>query len=125
MKHNRLGTPAYLNWVEQRPADKGKGKPVYFEAIRHASQGEINNPIKTDDIDVEIVYATNQKRAERKDTDNVNKPTLDALKGVAYDDDRQVRSVTCTVFDKNHASPLVVGLNILAVFFTRQSRTSF
>ena len=34
------------------------------------------------------------------DADNVNKPTLDALKGTAYIDDRQVRSVTSIVFDR-------------------------
>jgi hypothetical protein len=38
---------------------------------------------------------------KRKDADNVNKPTLDALKKIAYIDDSQVRSVTSTIFDKN------------------------
>jgi hypothetical protein len=46
--------------------------------------------------------------AERLDADNVNKPTLDALKGVAYTDDAQVRSATATVFDRT-ASNLVHG----------------
>ncbi len=104
MKYNRSDTPAYLVWIEQRPTAKGKGKQAYFDAIRRAAQSEIASPIKTDDIEIEIVYATNQKRGRRKDADNVNKPTLDALKGIAYDDDRQVRSVSSTVFDKNLAS---------------------
>ena len=108
MKHNRSDTPAYLIWVEQRPTVHGKGKQIFFYAVRHAAQVEIGSPIKTDDIEVEIVYATNQRRDMRIDADNVNKPTLDALKGVAYDDDRQVRSVSCTVFDKTRA-PTVSG----------------
>ncbi len=35
------------------------------------------------------------------DADSVDKPTLDALKGIAYRDDAQVRSVTATIFDRN------------------------
>jgi Holliday junction resolvase RusA-like endonuclease len=104
MKHNRSETPAYLIWVEQRPTVKGKGKGVYFDAVRQAARNQITNPITTDNIEVEIVYATNKKKGERKDADNVNKPTLDALEGVAYRNDRQIRSVSCTVFDKNHTS---------------------
>jgi Holliday junction resolvase RusA-like endonuclease len=106
MKYNRFETPAYLIWVEQRPSmsTKSKGKQLYFDAVRVAAQRAIASPIKTNDIEIEIVYATNQKKEERKDTDNVNKPTLDALKGVAYGDDSQVRSVTCTVFDRNLSS---------------------
>jgi hypothetical protein len=83
---------------------KGKGKQVYFDAVRKAARNEIACPITTDDVEVIIVYATNKKKDERKDADNVNKPTLDALKGVAYDDDKRVRSVTSTVFDKNRVA---------------------
>jgi len=104
MKHSRSDTPAYLIWVEQRPTVKGQGKQVYIKAVRHAASNEIAGPIKTDDIEVQIVYATNNKRGERMDADNVIKPTLDALKSIAYNDDCQVRSVDCVVFDKNRAS---------------------
>jgi len=35
------------------------------------------------------------------DIDNVNKPTLDALKNIAYLDDRQVRSIESSLFGPN------------------------
>lgn len=88
MKHKRAETPAYLIWVEQRPTMNGKGKKAYYDAVRQAAGDEIDSPIMTDDIEIEIVYATDVKKANRKDTDNVNKPTLDALEGVAYQNDR-------------------------------------
>jgi Holliday junction resolvase RusA-like endonuclease len=107
LKHNRHETPAYLIWVEERPTMKGKGKQVYYDAVRAEARREIANPITSDDIEIEIAYATSEKRGKRKDADNVNKPTLDAFEGVAYLNDRQVRSVTSTIFDKN--MPLKIG----------------
>ncbi len=109
MKYKRSGFPAYLIWVEQRPTMSGKGKRAYYEAVQQAAKREIDRPITTDDIEVEIVYVTDVNKAVRKDADNVNKPTLDALKGVAYQDDQQVRSVSCTLFDKNHHPSTVSG----------------
>src|SRR4030042_6107872 len=100
MKYRRSETPAYLIWVEQRPTMNGKGKKLYYDAVQQAARVEIGSPITADDIEIEIVYTTDVEKANRKDTDNVNKPTLDALEGVAYSNDRQVRSVSCTVFDK-------------------------
>jgi Holliday junction resolvase RusA-like endonuclease len=102
MKYKRSETPAYLIWVEQRPTVKGKGREVYYEAVRQAARREIDSPIEADDIEVEITYVTDIHKDIRMDADNVNKPTLDALKGVAYKDDNQVRSVHCAVFDKHH-----------------------
>jgi len=101
LKHNRHETPAYLIWVEGRPTMKGKGKQVFYDAVRAAARLEIANPINSDDVEIEIAYATGKKRGERKDADNVNKPTLDALQDVVYLNDRQVRSVTSTIFDRN------------------------
>lgn len=101
MKHKKKQTPAYLIWVEQRPSSMGKGKTAYFKAVKAAaSAAGIKTPITTPDIEVEIVYSTIRRSTERMDADNVNKPTLDALKGTAYIDDRQVRSVTSIVFDR-------------------------
>lgn len=101
MQHSRSETPAYLIWVEQRPSDSGKGKEAYFKAVKCSAGQEIEKPITPNDIEVEIVYCTSIKKVQRIDADNVNKPTLDALKGVAYLDDVQVRSVRSTLFDKN------------------------
>jgi Holliday junction resolvase RusA-like endonuclease len=101
LKHNRNETPAYLIWVEGRPTMDGKGKQVYYDALRAAARLEVTNPISANDIEIKIAYATTAKEGQRKDADNINKPTLDALEGIAYLNDKQVRSVTSTIFDKN------------------------
>lgn len=85
----------------------GSGKQVYYDAVKAAARAEITNPISTNDIEIEIAYATTVKEGNRKDADNVNKPTLDALESVAYLNDKQVRAVTSTLFDKN--VPLKIG----------------
>jgi Endodeoxyribonuclease RusA len=108
MRHTRAQMPAHLIWVEQRPSSSGSGKAAYFAAVKAAAIAEIDEPITANDIEVEVVYSTTRRAAERLDADNVNKPTLDALKGVAYTDDAQVRSATATVFDRT-ASPTVHG----------------
>jgi hypothetical protein len=57
--------------------------------------------IQGNDVEIEIVYSTSISEGARTDIDKIIKPTLDALQGVVYTDDRQVRSVSATVFDKN------------------------
>ena len=104
MQYTRADTPAYIVWVEQRPTTRGKGKAAYFNAVKTAAAALITEPINSSDVEVEIAYTTTSPPATRSDTDNISKPTLDALKGVAYVDDRQVRSVTVSMFDRtlNH-----------------------
>jgi hypothetical protein len=68
--------------------------------VESAAKQVIDRPISTSDIYVEVIYSTRAIAAERLDADNLNKPTLDALKGLAYLDDAQVRSVTGTIFDR-------------------------
>jgi Holliday junction resolvase RusA-like endonuclease len=104
MRHTRSETPAYLIWVEARPTHRGKGRAAYYGAVKQAAHQVIATPITACDIELEVAYSTRTKQATRLDADNVNKPTLDALKGVAYADDSQVRSVRCTVFDRSTAT---------------------
>ena len=75
----------------------GTGKARYRDAIREAAQRYVRAPITTDDIEIEITYSTSRKTGMRSDVDNIIKPTLDALTDVAFDDDRQVRSVLATL----------------------------
>jgi len=88
MKHNKSEIPAYIIWVNERPSLKGKGKDNYIAAVKKSAQKEIIEPIATNDIDIEIAYSTKATKGQRMDIDNVNKPTLDALKNIAYLDDR-------------------------------------
>lgn len=101
MKHNKSEIPAYIIWVNERPSLKGKGKDNYIAAVKKSAQKEIIEPIATNDIDIEIAYSTKATKDQRMDIDNVNKPTLDALKNIAYLDDRQVRSIESSLFDLN------------------------
>ena len=48
-----------------------------------------------------MVYSTVKNKFNRTDIDNILKPTLDGLMGIAYKDDRQVRGVSLTLFDRN------------------------
>lgn len=121
MKHKQSETPAYLIWVEARPTKAGKGKQAYFDAVRQAARSIIDRPITTDDIGVEIVYSTDVRKGKRMDADNVSKPTLDALKGVAYEDDSQVRSATSTVFHRSRPSKVSGRVEHMArLFFSGQ-----
>lgn len=100
IKHNRLNTPCYLLWVHERPTQSGKGKKVYMDSLKNAAKQEINNPIETFDVEIEVLYSARFTSGTRKDIDNILKPTLDALIKVAYIDDKQVRSVTASLFVK-------------------------
>ena len=66
-----------------------------------AARQKIIDPIKAFDVEVEVLYSGRFSAGTRKDIDNIIKPTLDALNGVAYVDDKQVRSVTATLFVKD------------------------
>jgi hypothetical protein len=111
MRHHRIDTPSYLFWVFHQPFTKAgsfKGK-AYRAEVKKAGQTHIATPIASSDIEIEISYSTQIRRSIRADVDNLIKPTLDALKGVAYLDDHQVRSVTTSIFDLNQPN-IVDGL---------------
>lgn len=97
--HDRINLPAYILWITDRPSSKGRGKNIYQNALRQAAREQVHAPIKTEDIEIEIYYATSRKINLRCDIDNIIKPALDALKGIAYVDDAQVRSVAAKLFD--------------------------
>ena len=108
MRHHRAQTPAYLFWVFQRPSLKGKSRRAYTAAVKKAAAQAIDAPISAADIEIEISYAVLEKPGRRMDVDNILKPTLDALAGIAYTDDAQVRAVTSTLFDRR-SKLLVAG----------------
>lgn len=101
VRHTRIDTPVYVLWVRCRPSPRNKGKAAYMDEVANEAKKKIHDPIKSDDVEVEILYSTRSKRNIRADIDNIIKPTLDALNGLAYQDDSQVRSVTATVFQKS------------------------
>jgi hypothetical protein len=58
-------------------------------------------PIKSKRIDIEIYFQS--QKPIRPDVDNIIKPVLDALKGVVYFDDLQVRSIRVAAFPTDEA----------------------
>jgi Holliday junction resolvase RusA-like endonuclease len=103
MRHHRADTPCYLIWIHHQP-NLGKHKQEYIQAVRESALKMIASPIKTNDVEVEVLYSTSISRGSRADVDNITKPTLDGLVGAAFEDDRQVRSVTSTVFQRTEGN---------------------
>lgn len=102
IRHSRSDTPVYIFWVHEKPRTRNKER--YKDAVAQAAKTHIPSPITAKDIEVEIVYSALVPRPLRADIDNIIKPTLDALNGVAYLDDSQVRSVTATLLDRTERS---------------------
>ncbi len=73
----------------------------YARRIQQEASKVIRIPLKTYRIDIEIFFISSVSL--RADVDNVAKPILDALKGVAYHDDKQVRSLRVTAFPVDEA----------------------
>ena len=72
-------------------------------------------PPTNDEVEVEIIYHPKNRKKEtknplrRRDVDNLIKPVLDALIGVAYEDDYQVVDVRCRLGDPVTDGKLVVS----------------
>ena len=100
----QIRKPAFRIWIPGSPRAAGKNSRArrrYVEQIRKAASEVVPYPTKSTRIDIEVFfYAETSLRA---DVDNVIKPILDALIGVVYEDDRQVRSVKATALPKGDA----------------------
>jgi hypothetical protein len=83
----------------ERAAGKNAGaRTRYVEEIREAAAEAVPSPSKSRRIDLEVFFYA--EVSLRADVDNVLKPILDALIGVVYEDDRQVRSVRVIALPK-------------------------
>jgi Holliday junction resolvase RusA-like endonuclease len=120
IRHSRIDLPVYQFVVYERPRSlQGKGTSIstYLNAITSEARKYILTPILSNDIEVEICWATNAREGIRADIDNIIKPTLDALIGVAYDDDKKVRSVTATLFELNQKKQITGYVEDFREFF--------
>ena len=95
--------PVFRIWIPGFPKSfQSKGSnEAYLQKIREVVKLVVPHPTKSPRIDIEIFFAA--KRTMRADVDNVIKPILDALIGVVYLDDKQVRSVRAVVIPKDDA----------------------
>ena len=96
--------PAYSLWIEGMPRSlSAEKKAGYMERVRQVAAQQVASPLRSGRLDIDIIFAA-KDRLLRPDVDNIAKPILDALKGVIYDDDRQVRSVRIVAVPLDDAS---------------------
>ena len=97
--------PVVRIWVRGRPraANSRGARPTgpYRQAIADAARAVIARPLRSPRITVEVWFGASSR--SRADVDNILKPIVDAMKGIVFVDDRQVRSVTATVFPNDDA----------------------
>ena len=84
--------PRLSLWIDGRPKSQRTRAPAwYVEALQAAAKKQLQGgSFSSSTIDVEIIYAT---RNAVLDADNTPKHILDALKGIVYDSDAQIRAV--------------------------------
>ena len=78
----------------------------YIDRVRTAARAVFPSPLLADNIESVLLFVD---RGSRPDVDNVLKPALDALKGIVYLDDRQVRSVRCEAMPNDDSLRVVNG----------------
>jgi Holliday junction resolvase RusA-like endonuclease len=95
--------PAFRIWVAGRPqsGQKRGSNEDYTKRIREAAAKLVPRPTESKRVDVEVWFCSDS--FTRADVDNVLKPVLDALNGVVYHDDRQVRSVRAVAIPNDDA----------------------
>ncbi len=108
LRHSRVDLPSYQFLVYQRPSSLQRrgNSQAYKDAIQQEAKKHIATPMLSNDIEIEICWATRIREGIRADIDNIIKPTLDALVGIAFDDDKRVRSVTSTLIDRRKDNTL-------------------
>ncbi|OGW38316.1 MAG: hypothetical protein A2Y97_08905 [Nitrospirae bacterium RBG_13_39_12] len=108
LRHRRIDLPSYLFVVYERPSSLQRrgNTQQYKDAVRKEATKHIASPIFSDDVEIEICWVTRVREGIRADIDNIIKPTLDALVGIAFDDDKRVRSVTSTLIDRKKDNTL-------------------
>ena len=105
--------PRFRIWVPGKPRSaNGGARSRYREAIANAARQVIERPIGSSDVDIEVWFGSD---AMRPDVDNILKPVLDALKGVAYRDDCQVRSVRVVAIPHHRATHIPIRAPIEVV----------
>jgi hypothetical protein len=126
VEHKGSGKPVYSLIVDQRPSAGSKlGKAAYKDAVQEVARRGIHAPLTGDDIEVEILYSCRSPAGIVIDLDNVSHPTPNALTGIAYRDDRQVRSLRAARFEPK--MPMYVRgswFALDAIFFQESPRSA-
>jgi Holliday junction resolvase RusA-like endonuclease len=85
--------PRYSPWIKGQPCSVQASGPStrYVASVQEQARKQVQGPpLSSKRIDVEIISGA---RGARPEVDNVSKLLLDAMKGIVYNDDSQVRAV--------------------------------
>lgn len=101
-RYSRQDQFVYQIMVPFQPkSQQARSRSLYKQNIQNIAKRRIDSIIRSNDIEIEITWTSTIKEEIRSDIDNIIKPIIDALKGVAYEDDKQIRSLVVTYFNKN------------------------
>ena len=118
----RRGRPPSVCTFRQFVTSQISGRAEYGYDIRgrrgEAARGVVPYPTKSTRIDIEIYFLS--QGPLRPDIGNIVKPILDALKGVVYVDDSQVRSIKVAAFPSDEPFGITgpTGKEIIDRLFT-------
>jgi len=117
--------PAFRIWIPGVPKSlQSKGsKEAYVQKIREAAKSVVPRPTKSPRVDVEIFFVS--EHTMRADVDNVIKPILDALVGVVYFDDKQVRSVRAAALPSDVAFSITGPMATMERLFKSKGKEFF
>jgi len=86
--------PRYSLWVQGRPLSSQSDNATargYIERVQSEARRQVHGPpLDSTTTDVEIIFPT---RGAALDVDNAPKRIIDALKGIVYESDAQIRAV--------------------------------
>jgi Holliday junction resolvase RusA-like endonuclease len=79
----------WLKVLGRPRASKGPSGKAYARAVADEARRICDTPWQAD-VTAVLLFVVKDKKGEQPDVDNLTKVVLDALKGIAYVDDRQV-----------------------------------
>jgi Holliday junction resolvase RusA-like endonuclease len=101
------GEPEYRLWIAGTPKSRQSSTfQRYRESIQQIARQHFSMPLQGP-VEIEVIFA--DKQTPRPDTDNVLKPIMDALKGIAYCDDSQVITAKARLLPVDDALRTVNG----------------
>ena len=117
LQKNEDGTEEVLeNFYIRKPNDNALLE--FTNYIQDMAKGQFldgKKILKPNEIEVILSISATEKRYRTVDVDNLAKAVLDALNGIAYEDDSQVASLICDKFiHPLKVNSILIGITILS-----------
>jgi hypothetical protein len=94
----------YSIWVQGLPRSAQGGLTRgYRERVQAAARAVFASPLRSNGIEIVVLFV--DAGGQRPDVDNALKLAMDAMKGIVYVDDRQVRSARAEAVPKDLSPP--------------------